>query len=395
MGFNLASGTALVMPDMARQDAADRPMPAVAVTVQSWQAADSPALRAAWDELARQAADPNPFLESWYLLPALRAHDRAGRVQLLCARSQGQLVGLLPLVRQQRYYGKPLPHWATWLHGNCFLGLPLVSAGYEPAFWQAMLAWADKAAGTALFLHLPDLPLDSINYRALTAVCGAQGRPAGLVHCQERAMLAADLSPEDYLAAVLTGKKRKELRRQFARLSELGSLTVTRTRSAEHLPEWVEAFLLLEQSGWKGAAGSALASQQATADLFREALAGAARHGRLERLTLALDGQPLAMLASFIAPPGAFSFKTAFDERFARFSPGVLLQRANLAMLADPAVAWTDSCAAAGHPMIDHLWRERRVIGRLSVGLGGGLRRKVFAAMLRLELGRNPAGLGS
>lgn len=101
------------------------------------------------------------------------------------------------------------------------------------------------------------------------------------------------------------------------------------------------------------------------------------------------------MLASFITPPGAFSFKTAFDERYARFSPGVLLQRANLSMLADPDVAWTDSCAAADHPMIDHFWRERRVIGRLSVGIGGALRRQIFAAVLKLELGRNPAGLGS
>lgn len=395
MGTNLASTTALVVPDMTGPDPVRPPLPAVSVTVQSWQGADSPDFRSAWDELALQAGDPNPFLESWYLLPALRAHDQSGRVQLLRAHSQGQLVGLLPLVRQPRYYGKPLPHWAAWMHGNCFLGVPLVTRGLETAFWQAMLGWADQSAKTGLFLHLPHLPLDSTSYRALTAVCDEQGRPAGLVHCEERAMLASDLSPDAYLAAVLTGKKRKELRRQFARLSEQGVLSMTRTRAAEQLEAWVEAFLALEQSGWKGAAGSALASHHATADLFREALAGAAIRGRLERLTLALDDEPLAMLASFITPPGAFSFKTAFDERYARFSPGVLLQRANLSMLADPDVAWTDSCAAADHPMIDHFWRERRVIGRLSVGIGGALRRQIFAAVLKLELGRNPAGLGS
>ena len=77
------------------------------------------------------------------------------------------------------------------------------------------------------------------------------------------------------------------------------------------------------------------------------------------------------MLANFVTPPGACSFKTAFDENFARFSPGVLLQLENLAMLENPQVEWTDSCAAADHPMIDRIWRERRAIGRVSIAIGG------------------------
>jgi len=166
------------------------------------------------------------------------------------------------------------------------------------------------------------------------------------------------------------------------------------SRDNAGLEQCIEDFLALEHSGWKGSAGSALASHHTTAQLFREALPQAAGLGRIERLTLALDGEPLAMLVTFLTAPGAFSYKTAFDERFARFSPGVLLQRANLAMLDDPTIAWTDSCAAADHPMIDHVWRERRAIGRISLGIGGTIRRLTFSALLRLELGRHPAGLG-
>ena len=91
------------------------------------------------------------------------------------------------------------------------------------------------------------------------------------------------------------------------------------------------------------------------------------------------------MLANFITPPGAFSFKTAFDERFARFSPGVLLQRENLALLEREGVDWCDSCASADHPMIDHFWRERRAIGRVNVGIGSGLRRTAFRAIAWAE----------
>ncbi|MEA3264396.1 MAG: GNAT family N-acetyltransferase [Pseudomonadota bacterium] len=390
----MASSASLVLPDETRHSAAPVATPTAQTSISAWRGIDRADFRAAWDALARRAAEPNPFFESWYLLPALRAHDPAGEVQVFCFYQDAELAGLIPLARLPRYYGKPIPHWSAWMHGNCFLGAPLVAKGHEAAFWRALLAWTDSHAGAGLFLHLPHLPLDGPNHRALTALCAQQRRPAGLVHREERAMLASDLGPEAYLEAALTGKKRKELRRQFARLSELGALTIVHSRDNAGLEQWIEDFLALEHSGWKGSAGSALASHHTTAQLFREALPEAAALGRLERLTLALDGEPLAMLVTFLTAPGAFSYKTAFDERFARFSPGVLLQRANLAMLDDPAIAWTDSCAAADHPMIDHVWRERRAIGRISLGIGGAIRRLTFSALLRLELGRHPAGLG-
>ena len=175
----------------------------------------------------------------------------------------------------------------------------------------------------------------------------------------------------------------------------MGPVEFLRISDDTGLANWIEQFLALEHAGWKGSNGSAIASHHSTAGMFKEALFGAAAVGRLERLTLTLDGQPIAMLANFITPPGAFSYKTAFDERYARFSPGVLLQQENLALLAAEGIAWCDSCAAADHPMINHIWRERRAIGRLSIAIGGGVRRALFAGLIRAELRSNPAGLGA
>ena len=356
-----------------------------------WAALDTVEGRAQWDELTACAAEPNPFHESWYLLPALRALDPQRRVRLLCLEHDGALAGLIPLACEPRYYRWPIPQWCNWIHGNCFLGAPLVAAGHEQAFWTALLDWADRHAGAGLFLHLAQLPLEGPLHTGLQIVLAAQRRPAGLVWHEERALLASAQSPGAYFEASLSGKKRKELRRQFTRLSELGEVQIERSTGDADLPRWIDDFLALEHSGWKGAAGSALASHQATSALFREALAGAAARGKLERLTLRLGGQPIAMLASFITPPGAFSFKTAFDERYARYSPGVLLQRENLALLDHPEVRWCDSCASADHPMIDHIWRERRRIGRLSIAIGRRLRRALFAGLLRAELRGGPA----
>jgi CelD/BcsL family acetyltransferase involved in cellulose biosynthesis len=354
------------------------------LTCVAWQTMAEPSQIAEWDRLAERASEPNPFFESWYLLPSLRHLD--ADVSLLRFELGGQLAGLLPIRRPNRYYRYPFPHLANWLHPNAFCGAPLVAQGAEVPFWQALLRWADENAGAAMFLHLRDLPLGGALHAALEAVLATEDRQCEVVHQEARAMLASDLTAEAYWEASLSGKKRKELRRQANRLADEGTVALTRSTDAAGLEDWCQAFLRLEQAGWKGQAGSALASDPATSAVLCESLAGAARRGRLERLTLTLDDNPIAMLASFLTPPGAFSFKTAFDERFARFSPGVLLQQANLAILDRPEIAWTDSCAAADHPMIDHIWRERRSIGRLSIAIGGAARRFAFRQLVRAEL---------
>ena len=363
------------------------------LTVRAWRACRSAGDTARWDVLALRAREPNPFFESWYLLPSLTALDPEGSVVLAVLERDGEWLGLMPLVRARRYYRWPVPQLRNWVHANTFLGAPLVAKGHEAAFWRALIAHADGAAGTALFLHLAGLPLDGALHEALMAVLGESGRRHGVVYREDRALLRSGLAPEAYLEAALAGKKRKELRRQYARLAEQGALAVVRQHDAAGLDGWTAQFLALEAAGWKGKAGSALACAPETAALFGEALKGAAARGRLERLMLTLDGAPIAMLATFLTAPGAFSYKTAFDERLARFSPGVLLQRENLALLERPGIDWCDSCAAADHPMIDHLWRERRAVGRVSVALGGTLRRAGFAALLHTELGRRPAGV--
>ncbi len=358
-----------------------------------WTELDDPTFLGGWTALAATASEPNPFFESWYLLPSLRALDLQKRVRILVLEAAGIPLALMPIARSMAYYGHPLPHLRNWTHANCFLGCPLVAQGAEIAFWQGLIDWADENAGYALFFHLVHLPLSGRLHHALRDLLAEQGRAAALVFREERALLASNGSAETYLEQALSGKKRKELRRQHKRLAEAGTLHFTRQLGQADLDRWIADFLRLEAQGWKGKAGSALACADDTTALFREALAGASAAGRLERLSLALDGRPIAMLANFLCPPGAFSYKTAFDERYARFSPGVLLQRENLALLDHEQIDWCDSCATADHPMIDHIWRERRAIGRISFGIGGAARQTVFRQIARLETGANTGAM--
>ena len=348
---------------------------------------------AAWQQLTARAGDPNPFLERWFLRPSLTGLPEAASVRILRCGSAAGLHGLVPVRRRLSYDRHPVPHWATWLHDHMFCGTPLVEAGHQRAFWTAILDWLDAHAGPALFFHLHCLPTDGTVYAALREVVAEQRRPAAAVQTGERALLRSNLEPEAYFAASMSAKKRKELRRQYNRLAEEGVLAFERCTDADGLEAWIAAYLDLESTGWKGRNGSALAQSDAASRFFGDALHGAAEAGRLERIALTLDGRPIAMLANFLAPPGAFSFKTAYDERLARYSPGVLLQRENLALLAREDIAWTDSCAAADHPMIERIWREKREIARVSIAIGGTARRALCRRILRAETGAWPKGL--
>jgi CelD/BcsL family acetyltransferase involved in cellulose biosynthesis len=346
---------------------------------------EEPAFLSAWERLALRAAEPNPFFEPWYLLPSLRQWGAADGVRVKAWFHDGRLAGLMPVARRPRYYGHPLTHAAVWLHPNAFCGVPLVAAGHEERFWEHLLAHFDRQPRRALFLHLPQLPAEGPVAAALTRVLARLGRMHYLAAQEARAMLTGETSAAAYLEAAMSAKKRKELRRQHNRLAEEGALAFERVEGAEGITQWTAEFLALEAAGWKGEAGSALASAPDTCALFTEALAGAAAAGRLERLALRIDGRAIAMLVNFVTAPGAYSYKTAFDEAYARFSPGMLLQLENLALLEREGIQWTDSCAVEGHPMIERLWRDCRRMVSLNIAIGGPLRRTAFRLLKAYE----------
>ena len=344
-----------------------------------------PAFIAAWERLVARTSEPNPFFEPWFLLPSLAQWDASNGVVIKAWFHDGRLAGLMPVRRSAAYYGHAVTHAAGWLHANAFCGVPLVTAGLEEEFWRALIAHFDRLPRRALFLHLPMLPADGPLDAALDRVLAAAGRAHYTAAVHQRALLTGKTTAAAYLDSAMSAKKRKELRRQHNRLAEEGALTFERLEGEDALAEWTAEFLALEVAGWKGAGGSALASAGDTKALFEAALAGAAAAGRLERLALRLDGRAIAMLANFITPPGAYSFKTAFDEAYARFSPGLLLQLENLALLERPAVQWTDSCAVEGHPMIERLWRGKRRMVSRNIAIGGPLRRGGFRLLTAYE----------
>lgn len=316
-------------------------------------------------------AEANCFYEPALLDPALALFGEGADVRIIeVSDSAGRLVGRLPVTRGRRHGRFPVRHVANWVYPHCYYGAPLLREGGEQEAWAAMLATLDRAAWSGDFLHLRLIDPRGPAARALIACCAADRRPVVEIQRHERAMLDSDLTADAYWTASVRAKKRKELRRQHSRLAECGRISHAVLESSESLDAWCDAFLQLEAGSWKGAEGTALLSRDGDARFFRIACANALARDGLDMLRIDCDGRPIAMLVNFVGPKGGFSFKTAFDPDFARYSPGVLVEIDNLVRVLDRRRApWMDSCAAPGHPMIESLWGERRAIAQYRVAL--------------------------
>lgn len=346
-----------------------------------------------WNELADQASEPNIFYHPAMLLPALELLDRQKAVRIIEARANGQLIGMLPVETSPHYGRFPIRCVTNMTHAQCFFGAPLLRAGHEEAAWAALLDQMDADRAGGHFLHLTAQDADGPSLAALRAVCAAQHRPMAQVHHYERAMLHSTLSPDAYWETHVRAKKRKELRRQLNRLHETGAIEHRRLTRNEPLDQWCADFLALESSGWKGDEGTALAIDARSHAYFHAVCARAHAGGLLDMLRIDVDGRAIAMLVNFRHGAGSFSFKTAIDEAFGRYSPGVLIQIDNLhSALASGGPAWMDSCALPDHPMIDSLWAERRTIAQYRVALRGvGARAHVRSALFHLTGGAEAA----
>jgi CelD/BcsL family acetyltransferase involved in cellulose biosynthesis len=341
---------------------------------------------AAWDVLAAHAAEPNPFYESFALLPAWR-HLAPKGLRVVCVWAPNalpaqppQLAGLFPIVRHERYKGAPVITYSTWRHHYTYLTTPLVRAELASVALATFMMWLDDS-DAALFTW-DGISSDGAFRHALIDTRNRFRTSAFHETSHTRAYFRPAASAERYFEHAMGGKKRKELRRQERRLGETGTVVYDQLAADGNLDAWLDEFLALEALGWKGREGSALQSDPVTVGIFRAYARGAFENKRWMTLALRLDGRAIAMKCNLLAGDGAVAFKIAYDESYARFSPGVLLEVEHIRRLHEPgAPAWMDSGAAANHPMIGHLWRDKIAIETLVVPTGNRIGELTVAAL--------------
>jgi CelD/BcsL family acetyltransferase involved in cellulose biosynthesis len=332
-----------------------------------------------WQRLVALAADANVFYEPAFLLPALdhlRGGDDVGVVLVhapprVNPEASPVLCGLFPVRLLRRFSGLPVRVAEVWRHDQCFLTTPLIRRDSLETVWTALQTWLRE---TPLFgrrrcdwLHLPMTAGSGPVHEMVVDWTERHGAKTLLRRRYRRAVLSRPESLEQFLSVHVPRKLRQESGRLRRKLEQSGPVTVRVTGSADG----IDNLLRLEQAGWKGKAGTALASRPSTAGFARAAAEALSAAGQLEVLEFSVGARVVAAKLNLLSGRNAFGFKIAYDEEFAALSPGLLLEIENIGnMVRNAHIDWMDSCADPDHPMIDHLWPERRPVESLLLSCG-------------------------
>jgi hypothetical protein len=337
----------------------------------------------AWEDLAANAIEPNAFYEPWMLMPAIRAFGAGRNLQfalVLADQPAGRdraplLCGIFPLERQNHFQGLsrklPFKTLRLWKHKYCYLCTPLVREGYGRQVISAFFDWLDAGSHDCSLMEFRFIAGDGQFNGLLMDYFERHTKLYYISMYFLRALFRPKADADTYLCAVLSAKHRKMIRRQERQLSEIGRLEYDALTTDGDVAMWVEEFLRLEAGGWKGQENTALASDESDKTYFRSIAEEAFRRGRLSMLALRLDGRPIAHKCDFLAGRGMFTFRIAYDENYARNSPGMLLEIENVRRLHDRSqIEWVDSCNDSFSFMFNRLWPARRTVLDVVVGAG-------------------------
>jgi CelD/BcsL family acetyltransferase involved in cellulose biosynthesis len=321
----------------------------------------------AWRDLGARALEANVFAEPEFVLSALRHMSGAGRRQLLFVwrdRPNRHLIGAAVMEFPRGLFGFVVAR--LWQSEQAGLAALILDRQDAEAALDAILDWMARERPGVIGLLAPTLVVDGPTESAMRAIAARRQTLFRRFWLHGRAA------------------RLKEWGRQMRRLKERGDVEFRFVRDNSA----TEPFLALEAKGWKGGQRTALGVDPGLAAFTRSMLGSLAQQGKLVVHLLQLDGNALAAGLLLRSGDRAFYWKTAYDESFSEYSPGLQLTlEMSRIQQRDPTIALTDSCAIEGHPMIDRLWTARLELADavLATRPGAGAR---LALWLRLEIAR-------
>ena len=277
---------------------------------------------------------------------ALAAASELGfaKIRVLLAWEEGgserRLVGVWAL-RSRR----PLPFWPTLLealpYNYAFLSSPVVDPACAAAVIAALLAAIEKCPSLPKVISLHSLDAECPSYPAMLGELIRRGTAPLMLSRHARPCVTSEFGVKR------SGSTRKKLRQDWNRLSALGTVDVINDRAPEGARQAFECFLALEKASWKGARGTALLS--GTSTMLR--LCGGCSRTWLRRATrrsrsCGWMGGAISRTGAAVLRDPAYTWKTAFDAHYGKYSPGALLiDRITDELFAGSDVRAINSCA--------------------------------------------------
>jgi len=300
-----------------------------------------------WHDLAIHSVEKNIFSFPWFVIPSIDLLTRK-KAQILTIYDQDILIGLYLFCGDRGYATLPVSFHRTALHPDQFSGLPLVRAGFEEKFARGLCAWIDAAPRDRQFLLMEMLAADGPVARALTKICEQQGRSLVVVESFQRAAIFPLEHRQADADTLIRRSRRKSLRRKARNLAKLGIVRFEKLTSKADLQDWLDGFLILENSGWKKEGGSSVLSNPKEIAFYNQMLPSAFDQNALNFFRLTLDGRAIAYTLDLLGKTRAYCMKCAYDQDYRQYSPGVLMEYETLLFyLKSEEFQLVDSCTDA------------------------------------------------
>ena len=200
-------------------------------------------------------------------------------------------------------------------------GVDCLADDAQPWVRMALLEHVIGAFGHAFSIVLEDIAATSN-----TVGCAHKLRHVA-VHTDERrsASFLSVPATEEAIRSSVSSNFRKNLRKQEARLREATGVGFTFLTGADATPDLFDRFLSLEASGWKGQAGTAIASRERLRAYYATLTEELARDGQLEWHFLEANGRPIGGHLAVRTGSVLTLLKIAYDEVHAALAPGNML----------------------------------------------------------------------
>ena len=347
---------------------------------------DLPAIETGWEQLAQHAVWVNPSYEPNYLIPALKhfGNDSIGVliVEDVSSGNSGEIVGLLP-VETKRIYRLPFKTAQAWKHDQCFDATPLLHSGCAAEVWKAM---CERLVEDGYKL----LSLETVSAEAAVDQTFRRTEQENqLVRFQrdkyQRAALKPASSLEQYTEEFVSKSIRKKSAQAFKRLEKIGEVKFELVTHEGDFNQLTEDFLRIESSGWKGKQGTALACAPSTEAFYRELVQRSAAAGKIRFLSLKLDGKRIGMISDLHSGNVVYSYKSGYDEAFAKYSPGRQVELKNVEFLHQAGIDYSDSCTSPSNDMMNKMWGQKIAFQNMIISLCPGAARVALQAFPLLQ----------
>lgn len=315
-------------------------------------------------DLAAHAIEPNVFYEPWVLLPAIPALGAGHELRFVLIRRAGEpseLTGFFPVELYPHYRHLPVRAMSMWQHKHCALCTPLVRAGFAQETLRLFVEWLASCPEGHSLMDFPRTAGEGEFHSLLMQCLERQARSLFVRERYSRPVLCIDGDFETYFNGSLSPHHRHEAGRMWRRLAQQGAIEFVIGRHGESKTVTMDTFLELEASGWKGRVGTAINCAPAERGYFLDLARSAEAREHMLMPALLVDGRPAAGMLLLRAGAVCFALKSAYDETFAKYSPGRLFTiELARALFGVEGLRCADSCTHSSHPMLEEWWVGKR-----------------------------------